>query len=87
MAVFTHPTKLKILETYKEVVNDSENGDLWKAAIREELLILLGNKTWEERVLLPDTHLISTKWVFSIKYKPDGTLERFKARLVVRGFT
>ena len=32
-------------------------------------------------------NLISTKWVFTIKPNPDGTLERFKARLVTRGFS
>ena len=27
------------------------------------------------------------KWIFTIKYKADGTLERYKARLVVKGYT
>jgi len=30
---------------------------------------------------------ISCKWVFKIKYKVDGTFERYKARLVVKGYT
>lgn len=32
-------------------------------------------------------HIIGSKWVFCIKRKPDGSLERYKARLVSRGFT
>jgi hypothetical protein len=31
--------------------------------------------------------MIDCKWVFKIKHKPDGFIDRYKARLVVKGFT
>nr|GEU80860.1 putative ribonuclease H-like domain-containing protein [Tanacetum cinerariifolium] len=30
---------------------------------------------------------VGCRWIFTIKYKPDGTVERYKARLVSKGYT
>jgi histone deacetylase 1/2 len=45
------------------------------------------NNTWRLVPAPPGQHVISCKWIFKLKYKADGTIERHKARLVARGFT
>ena len=35
----------------------------------------------------PMRKVIGTKWVYKTKYKSDGTLDKYKAQLVVKGFT
>jgi hypothetical protein len=78
---------IPIPTSYKEAVNDPDYGKQWKAAIDFEIGQLLANNTWEEKPPPPGVNLISSKWVFTLKFLPDGSLERFKARLVARGFT
>ena len=52
-----------------------------------ETLALIENKTQKE-VLQPDNiNLVLIKWVYAIKTNVDGSIKRFKARLVARGFT
>jgi len=52
----------------------------------EEIATLEANRTWDITNLPPGKRAIGSKWVYKIKLKPDGTIERFKARFVVRGF-
>lgn len=43
--------------------------------------------TWKLKELPKDQPVVSCRWVFKSKVKPDGTIERYKARLVARGFS
>ncbi|KZV29502.1 Cysteine-rich RLK (receptor-like protein kinase) 8 [Dorcoceras hygrometricum] len=45
------------------------------------------NQTWELMLLPKDKTTVGCKWVFNVKLNADGSLERYKARLVARGFT
>ena len=47
---------------------------------------LLKNHTWD-LVTPPSNHaIIQCKWIFRVKYHADGTLEKYKAKLVAKGF-
>ncbi|KAL0556045.1 hypothetical protein IC582_004550 [Cucumis melo] len=59
----------------------------WKNAVMEEMKTLEKNRTWEICVLPKGHKTVGCKWVFSLKYKGDSTLDRHKARLVAKGFT
>ena len=48
---------------------------------------VLKNRTWEIVDLPEEKKTVGCKWVFTIKCKPDGSIERYKAKLVAKGFT
>lgn len=58
----------------------------WRCAMKEELDALHKNQTWDIVVPPPGTKPISCRWVYRIKRNADGTVNKFKARLVARGF-
>ena len=59
----------------------------WKDAIREEMSALEKNKIWEIVERRKEKNMVDCKWIFTLKYKTDGSLERHKARLVAKGYT
>lgn len=59
----------------------------WRQAMQDELGSLQKNKTWSLVPLPPARKPISCKWVLRRKLHPDGSVARYKARLVARGFS
>ncbi|RDX60832.1 Copia protein, partial [Mucuna pruriens] len=59
----------------------------WLAAMKEEISMIEKNQTW---MLVPrphDRNVIGVKWVFPTKFNLDGSLNKHKARLVVKGYS
>ncbi|KAA0062437.1 putative mitochondrial protein [Cucumis melo var. makuwa] len=54
----------------------------WKNAVMEEMKALEKNNTWEICALPKGHKPVGCKWVFTLKYKVDGTLDRHKASAV-----
>jgi hypothetical protein len=59
----------------------------WEKAIQSELDSLQKNNIWILTTLCKDRKLVSSKWVFKIKYNPDGNISKYKAHLVAKGNT
>lgn len=67
--------------TYNQAVQEKE----WRNAVSFEVDALEDQGTWDITKLPPGVKAIGSKWVFRIKYNSDGTIERYKARLVALG--
>lgn len=53
----------------------------------EEMNALEKNGTWELVELPRGKTIVECKWIFTLKLKPDGTIDRYKAPLVAKGYT
>ncbi|RVW60174.1 Copia protein [Vitis vinifera] len=60
--------------------------EAWRRAMQEEMKMINNNETWQ-LVERPKNHkMIRVKWVFKTKLNLDGSICKYKARLVVRGY-
>lgn len=73
-------------KTYEEAITSSDHKQ-WEQAMNEEYDALIKNHTWILVNPPRNQKVIDNRWVFKLKQHLDGSIDRYKARLVVRGFT
>ncbi|GJS32479.1 putative RNA-directed DNA polymerase [Tanacetum coccineum] len=67
---------------FKQAAQDAR----WREAMQKEVKALEKNGTWTLEYLPEGKRAIDSKWVYKIKFKPNGEVEKYKARLVAKGF-
>ncbi|XP_021974751.1 uncharacterized mitochondrial protein AtMg00820-like [Helianthus annuus] len=70
-------------KTFNEAYNDPN----WVSAMNEEMEALHRNYTWDLVDLPAGRSVVGCKWIYKIKYKSTGKIERFKARLVAKAYS
>lgn len=69
--------------TFKQASKDSK----WLDAMQLEIDALEINNTWIITQIPENKTIVDCKWVYKVKFNADGSVERYKARLVARGYT
>ncbi|KAA3463085.1 putative LRR receptor-like serine/threonine-protein kinase [Gossypium australe] len=77
-SVLTEKEPTSIIEAFQSPV--------WTAAAQTEYQALLSNHTWDLMPLPTGRREVGCKWVFKIKRNTDGSVARYKGRLVVKGY-
>jgi hypothetical protein len=65
----------------------SPDANEWKEAVRSEMDSIVMNETWEVVDRPFGCKPVGCKWVFKQKLRHDGTIEKYKARLIAKGYT
>jgi hypothetical protein len=76
---------VKVIQEAKPTCFEQAVGNpKWDNAMDEDMAVLDVNATWE---LVPkDKKAIRCKWVYKVKHNVDGSMSRYKVRLVAKGY-
>ena len=68
---------------YEEAVHKKE----WEEEMTEEYQSIMKNDVWDVVPKPKGKSIVSSKWIYKIKYAADESIEKYKARFVARGFS
>lgn len=80
-AMSTTLSSISIPTCYRQAMEH----ECWQQAMEAELKALEENHTWDMVSCPPNVKPIGSKWIYTLKLKSDGSLDRYKARLVALG--
>lgn len=72
--------------TFQQAVNGT-NAQEWKQAMEEEMNSLKTSKVWELVEVPKNSTIVENKWVYKLKTDTNGNIQKFRARLVAKGFS
>ena len=71
------------LSTYEEACRHH----CWRDDMTEEYESILKNDVWDIVPISIWKYVVTSKWIFKIKHVADGSIEKYKERLLARGFS
>ena len=60
---------------------------VWREAMVEEYDSIMRNEVWEVVPRPEGKSVVTSRWIYKVKYAADGSIEKHKARFVARGFS
>ena len=82
----TMSTTLEEPDSYSAAIK-SDKRAYWKEGMDLEMKALRENRTWVLEDLPPGKKAIPCRWVYKVKTCADGSVDKYKARLVIKGFS
>ena len=76
-----------IIDVEPSTYEEAAKHIVWKDAMMEEYQFIMNNDVWEVALRPKGKSIVTSKWIYKIKHVVDGSVEKYKARFVARGFS
>jgi hypothetical protein len=76
-----------IIDSETNFHGEASGEQVWKDSITEEYQSILKNDVWDFVPRPKGKYVVTSKWINKIKHVVDGSIEKYKARFVARGFS
>jgi len=76
-----------ILDSEPSSYEEAVSQQVWRKAMQEEYYSIMKNDVWEVVLRPKGKSMITSKWLYKVKHAADGSIEKFKARFMARGFS
>jgi hypothetical protein len=76
-----------IIDSKPTCHGEASNEQVWKDAMTEEYQSILKNDVWDVVPRPEGKSVVTSKWIYKIKHAADGSIEKYKAGFVARGFS
>lgn len=77
----------KLIEYEPSTFEEETKHQEWKNAMNGEYQYIMTNGVWEIVPRPANKSVVTSKWLYKIKRAADGSINKFKARFVDRGFS
>ena len=76
----------RIIDSEPTTYEEASRHQVWKDAMTEEFQSIMKNGVWEVVPRHEGKSIVTSKWIFKIKHRADGSVEKHKAIFVAIGF-
>jgi len=77
----------KLIEAEPSAFQEAEHEEVWKKVMQEEYQSIMRNRVWEIVPRSSDKSIATSECIYKIKHAVDGSMDKYKARFVARGFS
>jgi hypothetical protein len=76
-----------IQEFEPSTFEEASSRQVWRDAMMEEYNSIMKNDVWEVVPRPEGKSVVTSRWLYKLKHVVDGSIEKYKARFVARGFS
>jgi hypothetical protein len=76
-----------IRESEPSTFEEASSRQVWRDAMMEEYNSIMKNDVWEVVPRPEGKSVVTSRWLYKLKHVADGSIEKYKARFVARGFS